>query len=252
MRKTTTQSHEYDIMSRSWEEAESQLTPKQKQWCKIYISLDIPTAAKVAGILNITKQASNQMMKRILRVLGSAYQEHLNRKANDEILLRVAVDKHEKISRQTEYLEKRRGSNHWTYWQAEKPPNERLGIREGELYSGYYGRQIDAEEYDKLKHLPKYKRTTHKASPLSTWWKKKTHAYASTKKIKYSEAFRELQKIYFQKWPKNTAPDGRWCHFCRVLLPLGETIPESKMGKVTIRRKYCSDSCKTLSKRAPK
>jgi len=110
MRKTHTQSHEYDIITRSLEEAEARLTPNQRKWCKVYLELDNPTAADVARILNITRQASYQMMKRVIRELWPAYQEHLNKKANDEILLKIAIDRHEKISKQTEYLEKRRGS----------------------------------------------------------------------------------------------------------------------------------------------
>ena len=106
MRKTHSQSHEYDIISRSWKETESKLTPGQRQWCKIYLSLDNPTATEVARILNITRQGSNQMLKRILRKLWPVYKRYLNKKANDEVLLKIAIDKHEKISNRIEYLEK--------------------------------------------------------------------------------------------------------------------------------------------------
>jgi len=236
----------HDVITATWDKAKSALTSKQKKWGEAFLSLDNPTDAQVARKLGISRAASSKMKWRLLGKLRPYYKQYLIEKGNDDLLLKIAMDKEERILKRPEYLEKRRGRDYYVHWKAEKTSCKRLGLK---YFSGRIGRQIIPQEFEQLKHWPIIKSTTHKASPLSIWWKEKAQQYASQKNIEYTEAYIELSKFYSKKWPEDAAAADKRCRFCRCLLPIGEIIPESNMGKVTIRRKYCSNYCKTTYKR---
>jgi hypothetical protein len=236
----------HDVLTASWERGKSSLTDKQLEWCEAFRALNNPTSADVARRLGVSRAASAKMKLRIREKLKPFYLRHLEAKEHDEAFEDVALKKQKRILKTPERLVKRRGQKKWLHLKAEKTRVQRVGLS---LFSCYSVEEIKPEDVLNLKKLPKEFRTTHKASPLAEWWKEKAQEYASKENIKYSEALRKLKKYYSQKRPQKTSSTDRLCKFCRCLLPLGEIIPNSGMGKVTIRRKYCSNFCKTTSKR---
>ena len=235
----------FDVIKKTWDEAKNHLTPKQQHWCEMFLALKKPTSAAVARKLKISRSASNKIKLRLLKVLQPYYQKLKSKQENDELLEIIALKKQEHILDKPEYLEKRRGQNHYMHWRAEKVWHERLGLF---LATGRIGEQIKTQqELQKLKHLPIRRMSIHKASPLSLWWLDRVKKEMLKENISYTETYKKLHAFYWKKWPKKaTKGFDHLCRFCRCLLPLGEIVDGRK---VTERRRYCSDSCKTYFKR---
>ena len=237
----------FDVIKKTYDEAKNHLTPKQQHWCEMFLALKKPTSAAVARKLNISRSASNRIKLRLLKVLQPYYQKLKSKQENDELLEIIALKNQEHILDKPEYLEKRRGQNHYMHWRAEKVWHERLGLF---LATGRIGKQVKTrQELQKLKDLPIRFMSVHSASPLSLWWLARVKEEMLKDNISYTEAYKKLYVFYQEKWappPDNTKSfDGR-CRFCCCLLPLGEVV---YVLKITKRRRYCSNQCKTYFKR---
>lgn len=236
----------FDVIKKNWDVAKNHLTPKQQHWCEMFLALKKPTPAAVARILNISRAASSQMKLRLEKVLSPYYQSFIDEKENDIQLETIALKKQEHILDNPEYLEKRRGQNHYMHWRpGEKEKDERLGL---ELVKGRNGKQVKTQqELQKLKDLPIRHTSTHKASPLSLWWIARVEEEMSQKNTGYTVTYEKLYTFYWDKWPQKVRKEfHHLCRFCRCLLPLGEVVDGRKITK---SRRYCSDSCKTYFKR---
>lgn len=233
-----------DILEQTYKKAKNHLTSKQQHWCEIFLALKKPTCAAVARKLNISRVASNQMKRRLLKILLPYYQSFLSEQNDDKLFLVHALNNQKDLLGKPEYLEKRRGQSQYMYWCAIEVWNERLGLS---LVTGRIGRQITYQELQNLKHLPIRLISTHKASPLSLWWIDRVKEEMSQKNTGYAVTYEKLYTFYSDKWPEKVREKlDHLCRFCRCLLPLGEVVDGRKITK---RRRYCSDSCKTYSKR---
>lgn len=234
-----------DIIEQTYDKAKNHLTPKQRHWCEIFMALKKPTSAAVARKLNISRAASNKMKIRLLKVLWPYYQNVKDEQENDDELEIIALKKQEHILDNPEYLEKRRGQSHYMHWFSEEVYHERLGRK---LTIGRTGKQVKTQqELQNLKHLPKQLMSTHKASPLSLWWIARVKEKMSKENTGYTVTYEKLYAFYWDKWPEKVRKEfNHLCRFCRCLLPLGEVVGGRKITK---RRRYCSDSCKTYFKR---
>lgn len=234
-----------DILEQTYDKAKNHITPIQRRWCEIFLALKKPTSAAVARKLNISRAASNQMKLRLKKVLLPYYDIFKDEQENDNLLLTHALSTQEYILDNPEYLEKRRGQDHFMHWHAEKVWHDRLGLF---LATGRIGEQVkNTLELQKLKDLPIRHTSTHKASPLSLWWIAKVKEKMSKENTGYTVTYEKLYAFYWGKWPEKVRKEfNNLCRFCRCLLPLGEVVDGRKITK---SRHYCSDSCKTYFKR---
>jgi hypothetical protein len=235
----------FDVLKKNWDKAKNHLTPKQQHWCEMFLALKKPTPAAVARILNISRAASSKMKLRLLTVLLPYYQSFLDEQEDDKLLETITLKKQEHLLENPEYIERRRGQSHYMHWRAEKVYHERLGKS---LTTGRIGKQVkNTLELQKLKDLPIRHTSTHKASPLSLWWVARVEEEMSQKNTDYTATYEKLYAFYWAKWPEKARKElDCLCRFCRSLLPLGEIVGGRKITK---RRRYCSDSCKTYFKR---
>jgi hypothetical protein len=236
----------HDLLTATWEEAQSSLSLTQVLWCRAYLEIAdrtnvFPTASVVAQRLGVSFSASCRMRRRIIPRLLPYYRRYLQEKRLDELFLTHGVRKHKEISRWPEYLERRRGCDHLMHWKVESTWNDRLGLM---LYSGRSGRQVRTRSG--LEHLPVRTTSVHKASPLSQWWATAGKERAARTGQSFSQAHREVFEEYWSKWPHHVDESRRYCRVCRSLLPLGAEIDGAK---VTVRREICSRFCKAIWKR---
>lgn len=240
----------YEVL-RYWRDAAPDcLTAKQRRWCEVWESLDNPTAAGVSRALGVSRQAGARMQRSVIERLLSVVQKLAREKANDAALERIAAARQEYIEAHPEYLERceARGKVWWMHWEKSAGYDDRLGR---EVVSGYSGHEVSEAEAAELKArgLPLRRRgRTHKASPLSRWWMDQARRLADAQGISYLKALMALHRKYSAKRPPD-AEGPIYCRFCRSHLPYGETIPGSGMGRVTARREFCSNFCKTTFKR---
>ena len=237
---------------RYWRDAEAgELSPKQRGWCECWERLENPSAAGVARELNISKQASAAMLRRIVAKLLSAMQRHARENRGDFELDRTAAAKQERIEARPEYLElsERRGKLRRIHFQAGGGFDERLGR---ETVSGYHFREVSEAEAAALqaRGVPVVRRRwkIHKESPLARWWIARARELQKERGIKYTDALQELRRLYAAARPQAEKGATR-CIVCRQPLPWGETIPGSGMGRITARREFCSNFCRITFKR---
>jgi hypothetical protein len=254
----------YDVIQTAWKDSsfKDQLTVKQTQYIQTYMDLsqapdgewspkNIPTMARVAIEIGVSRTASASMVKRILKIALPYYFSQEKLSSMDSIIEKSYLEIEEDILGQPEYIEMRYGQNpmHWKAAQFKYP---RFG-KDRFIFTGYEGKGITVEEAKKLsENIPIEKTTHHGPSPLSLWWHDGIEIYLREKQIHYSQAYIELHNKYAAKYPKESSRKDMFCPSCNSLLPLGEVIPNSGRGKITLRRKYCSDSCKTVHKRSSK
>lgn len=238
-----------------------ELSLKQRAWCKAYRSLlysasdgnwspkDIPTAARVAKGLGISKQASAKMAKRIVKILLPHLEDLLHQQRIDKLSEEWALRAKEEVDRLPEYIEIKRyrgDGKKIMHWTADSAYDERINLT---LQNIWNGKEISEDTMQKLKHLPVKYADVYPPSLLNLWWDKKITEYAASKSVSYEAAATKLWYRYWYKWPKDFEYLQRVCKFCGNLLPIGEKI---EGRKVTIRRKYCSNKCKTYFKRYKK
>lgn len=249
----------HDILTAAWPEAINSLTAKQTKWCETYFSLAwsadvdegqwspklIPSCATVARELGISRAASAKMKWRILKAIRPYYRDHLNQGVFDNILSRSAQISKQRAKERPEYVEirKHRGKTRYIYWKAQTFNDDQIASQQI-IYSAKEIR--DNKQLAKLKHLPFEYSREHNSSVLNSWWYRKISKYAKKRKISLEKASFELHSFYWKLWPKNLDYSERVCRFCDELMPLGEVI---QGRKITRRRKYCSDHCKTYHKR---
>ena len=191
------------------------------------------------------------MQRRIVEKLLPAMEQHAREKCTDFELEKIAAGKQERIEARPEYLERseRRGRVKWLHFKAGGGFDERLGR---EVVSGYHFREVSEAEAAEIKArgVPVVRRRgkPHKESPLARWWIKKARDLAGARGIKYTEAMLSLLREYGARRPPG-AQGATHCRRCGSPLPYGEKIPGSGMGRVTIRREYCSNFCKITHKR---
>jgi len=234
-----------DVIHASWDEAKKHLTKKQQEWGEVFIQFTIPPSSSLmAKILGVSRAASSKMKKRLFWALLPYWQNLSRERDNDKLFEECAIKNEKHISTDPEYLEKRRGQNRIIHWQAKKVWHERLGLR---LATGRAGREVSSQELLELKKiLPLRMMSTHKASVLSLWWLAQVKQKMSEENTSYAESYRKLYDFYWGKWPPATEDKDRLCRFCGCLLPLGKVVDGKR---ITRRRKYCSDQCKTYFKR---
>jgi len=251
----------YDIITSLKIDDVPELSKKQRAWCKAYLSLsrsasngnwspkDIPTAARVAERLGISRQASAKMTKRIVKKLLLHLEELRAQQHIDKLTEESAFRAVKKVGLLPEYIEIKRyrgGGKKIMHWTADSALDETIKM---ELQNIWSGKEISEDTRQKLKHLPVKHTDIYASSLLNLWWCKKVTEYTDSKSVNYRAAANKLWFHYYNKWPKDFEYFQRVCKFCGELLPIGEKI---EGRKVTTRRKYCSDKCKTYFKRYKK
>lgn len=231
----------YDVLIATWEEAKDHLTGRQRAWVEAFLKLGNPTDAAVARALGISRAASSRMHWRVLARLRQFYDHHLKERQTDRLLEGLAIKHEPYYASLPEYLEKTHGKAHLMQYTAIKAFDERLGAV---VFKGYSGREI--ENTKGLEHLQVFERKTFNPSPLSIWWAEQARKLSDEEAVSYSEAYTQLEQHYWHKWPEKYDLFDRLCRFCHQLLPLGQVF---EGRKVTVRRRYCSQRCKTYHKR---
>jgi len=240
----------HDVLTTTLDEdAKSLLEPRQKDWVETFFRLAspknrfYPSDAEIARALGISRTASNRLKKRLLKRLLPKYRENLGDKADDFVLEGFFLRRHIQIKQTPEFLEKVRGRNRLRHWRAIKDREQRIGLT---LYHGYELKGSVNIRSKRFKNLPIRQRTDHGPSILNRWWTEKIFSHAREKKISPEQAYLELHQAYFERWGRDADFMNCLCRACGDLLPIGETIDGRQ---VTRRRKYCSNTCKTLHKR---
>lgn len=226
------------------------LTQKQKAWIRAYNNLDPADAwrapcGKVAAILGISLSASSRLRQRISIILKEnekPYLDEMNDKQDDERIEAAYMTLEQNIEAYPEYLEKVRGVSGLVHWKPVEVYHERTGRS---YRTGHVGETISEHEAKSL-DLPLVKRTKHTPSPGGEWWHNRVLEHCERFGVSYKQGYLKVHGNFYIKWPKEKPHHERFCKVCGCLLPLGERIGEKLIKS---NSKYCSDRCKTYSKR---